>query len=100
MADRTAISWCDATWNPYRGCSRVSLGCVNCYAERMCARGLPGLKSPTTGEDFAVKMASGPRWTGRVELIEDALEIPLRWRKPRRIFVNSMSDTFHESVPD
>ena len=100
MADNTRIAWCDATWSPFRGCSRVSPGCSRCYAERMCSRGLPGLKSPTTGEDFAVKMASGPRWTGRVELIEDALEIPLRWRKPRRIFVNSMSDTFHESVPD
>lgn len=100
MADNSRISWCDATWNPFRGCTRVSPGCQNCYAERMCSRGLPGLKSPTTGEDFALKTPSGPRWTGRVELIEGALEIPLRWRSPRRIFVNSMSDTFHEAVPD
>ena len=98
MGDRTKIAWTDATWNPFRGCSRISPGCQNCYAERMCSRGLPGLKSPIDGEDFATKTPSGPRWTGRVELIESALEIPLRWRKPRRIFVNSMSDTFHESI--
>ncbi len=66
----------------------------------MCARGLPGLKSPTTGEDFATKTAAGPRWTGEVEVIESALEIPLRWRRPRKVFLNSMSDTFHERVPD
>jgi protein gp37 len=66
----------------------------------MCSRGLPGLKSPRTGEDFAVKTAAGPRWAGHVGLIDDALSLPLRWRKPRRIFVNSMSDTFHEAVPD
>ena len=66
----------------------------------MCARGLTNLKSPTTGEDFAIMRNGHPSWTGKVELIEEALTIPLRWRKPRRIFVNSMSDTFHKSVPD
>jgi protein gp37 len=100
VSDKTAIAWCDATWNPFRGCSRVSPGCQNCYAERMCARGLPGLKSPIDGDDFAERRHTGPHWTGRVELIKSALEIPLRWRKPRRIFVNSMSDTFHERVSD
>jgi protein gp37 len=65
----------------------------------MAARGLPGLNSPTTGHPFAVMTPEGPRWTGRVELIESALEIPLHWKKPRRIFVNSMSDLFHESLP-
>jgi protein gp37 len=64
----------------------------------MAARGLPGLNSPTTGEPFAVMRDSGPRWTGKVELIESALGLPLHWRKPRRIFVNSMSDLFHESL--
>jgi protein gp37 len=64
----------------------------------MAARGLPGLNSPTTGEPFAIMTPQGPRWTGKVELIESQLDVPLRWRKPRRIFVNSMSDTFHDSV--
>jgi protein gp37 len=100
MSDRSKIAWCDATWNPLRGCSRVSPGCQNCYAERMCARGLPGLKLPTTGEDFAIMTPQGPHWTGQVELIESAPGIPMRWRKPRRIFVNSMSDTFHERLND
>lgn len=96
----TTIEWATHTWNPIRGCTRFSPGCLNCYAERMAARGLPGLNSPTTGEPFAVMTPSGPRWTGKVELIESKLMEPLRWRKPRIIFVNSISDTFHESVPD
>lgn len=111
MSDRSRIEWCDATWNPFRGCSRVSDGCRNCYAERMAARGLPGLLSPTTGEPFARMRplcppnAAGvhqiePRWTGRVELIESQLEVPLRWRRPRRIFVNSISDMFHEAATE
>jgi len=66
----------------------------------MAARGLPGLNSPTTGNPFAVMTPSGPRWTGKVELIESQLEVPLHWRKPRRIFVNSISDTFHKDVAD
>lgn len=98
MARMTDIEWADATWNPFRGCTRISSGCMNCYAERMAARGLPGLKSPTTGEPFAVMGKSGPAWTGRVELVESKLTEPMGWRKPLRIFVNSMSDTFHESV--
>lgn len=98
MARMTDIEWADATWNPLRGCTRISSGCMNCYAERMAARGLPGLKSPTTGEPFAVMSKAGPAWTGRVELVESKLTEPLGWRKPLRIFVNSMSDTFHESV--
>ena len=97
---KTTISWTEHTWNPTRGCSRVSEGCRNCYAERMAARGLPGLKSPATGEPFAIMTASGPRWTGKVELIESMLDIPLRRKKPTTYFVNSMSDLFHESLPD
>lgn len=96
----TEISWTDETWNPLRGCTRVSPGCQHCYAERMSARGLPGHKSPTTGEPFAVMTPSGARWTGKVELIKSRLMEPLKWKKPRKIFVNSMSDLFHESVPD
>lgn len=96
----TRIEWTDVTWNPVRGCSRVSEGCRNCYAERQAARNLPGMKSPITGEPFAVMTPSGPRWTGKVELIERKLMEPLHWRKPRRVFVNSMSDLFHEALPD
>jgi protein gp37 len=95
--NRTKIEWTDATWNPIRGCTRVSEGCRNCYAEAVAARfsgpGLPyeGLARPTP---------AGPRWTGEVRLIEKHLGDPLRWAKPRRIFVNSMSDLFHERLED
>ena len=88
------------TWNPVRGCTRISPGCQNCYAERMAARKLPGMCSPTTDEPFAMMHSGGPRWTGSVELIESALDIPLRRKKPTTYFVNSMSDLFHEKLPD
>jgi protein gp37 len=101
------IEWTDATWNPVRGCSRVSEGCRNCYAERMAARNLPGMRSPTTGKPFAKMRADDARWTGDVELIPSKLDEPLRWRdarpklgRPLRVFVNSMSDLFHEALPD
>lgn len=107
MGQKTEIAWCDSTWNPVRGCTRVSSGCKFCYAERMAARfsRLPAeyegtFRCPGPFHGFAEQTKSGPRWTGRVELIESQLEIPLHWRKPRRIFVNSMSDTFHEALPD
>jgi protein gp37 len=106
MSAKTSIQWTDATWNPTRGCSRVSEGCRNCYAESIAARfsdrGPDGAAHDKRlpFEGFAVMTPSGPRWTGRVELIEDKLGEPLRWRKPRRIFVNSMSDLFHEALPD
>ncbi len=95
----TNIEWTDATWNPTRGCSRVSPGCVHCYAERQAARNLPGHRSPTTGEAFAIIKNGEPHWTGKVELIESKLMEPLHWKKPRRVFVNSMSDLFHENLP-
>ena len=91
----TSIEWTDETWNPVRGCTRISPGCQNCYAELMTARfSGPGLY----GHGFAKRSAAGPRWTGRVELIESKLQEPLRWRKPRRVFVSSMSDLWHESL--
>lgn len=97
MSDRTGIEWTDATWNPLRGCTRVSEGCRNCYAEHVAARfSCPG--QPYEG--LAQRTDKGPRWTGKVALVEDVLDQPLRWRRSRRIFVNSMSDLFHESVPD
>lgn len=94
----TKIEWTEKTWNPIRGCTRISPGCVNCYAERMAARGLPGLNSPRTGEPFAIMTESGPRWTGDIETIEDKLNEPISWRKPSMVFVNSMSDLFHERL--
>lgn len=98
MSVDTSIEWCDATWNPIRGCSRVSEGCRHCYAEKVAARfSGKGLAY----EGLAKRSASGEaRWTGEVRLVEKHLTDPLRWREPRGIFVNSMSDLFHEKVPD
>ncbi len=96
----TKIEWTDETWNPTRGCSPVSPGCKHCYAERQAARNLPSSRSPITGEAFAIINGSGPHWTGKVELIESKLTEPLPWKKPRRVFVNSMSDLFHENLSD
>jgi protein gp37 len=97
MSAKTGIQWTDATWNPVRGCTRVSEGCRHCYAESIASRfsGRGG-----AFEFFADRYQPGSKWTGRVELIPEMLEIPLHWRKPRRIFVNSMSDLFHENLPD
>ncbi len=97
MSDGTKIQWTDATWSVTRGCSRVSDGCKNCYAERMAHR-FSGEGGPFAGLTHAT--AEGPRWTGEVRLVPEALELPLHWRKPRRIFVDSMSDLFHKDVPD
>lgn len=100
----TSIEWTDRTWNPVRGCSRVSEGCRNCYAERIAARF--AVKRDATGPSdgpfagFVRVTDSGPRWTGKVELVESKLTEPLHWRKRCRIFVNSMSDLFHEALPD
>jgi protein gp37 len=102
MADNSSIEWTDATWNPIRGCTRVSEGCRNCYAEVMAARfSDPG----QWGHGLARRVAqpgggTDHRWTGEVALVDEALDLPLRWRRPRRIFVNSTSDLFHEKVPD
>lgn len=91
MSDKTGIAWTDATWNPLRGCSRVSEGCRNCYAEGVASR-FSGEGMPYHG------LAKDGRWTGEVRLVPEKLDQPLRWKKPRRIFVNSMSDLFHEQV--
>ena len=92
----TKIEWCAETWNPVTGCTRVSLGCERCYAERM-ARRLDGRGIGYNGTTKATK--NGPRWSGKVNLLPERLEQPLRWRKPRRVFVCSMGDLFHEDVP-
>lgn len=90
----TKIEWADAVWNPTIGCTRVSAGCQNCYAERMANR---LAQNPATPE--YVGLAEKGRWTGKVKCLPERLDQPLRWRKPKRIFVNSMSDLFHEDVP-
>ena len=97
MADRSKIEWCDASWNCIRGCSRVSEGCRHCYAERTAAR-FSGPGQPYHGLATGLNVLSGPQWTGEVRFIPELLEQPLHWRRPRRIFVNSMSDLFHEKV--
>jgi protein gp37 len=94
MGDRTGISWTDATWNPIRGCSRVSQGCVHCYAETVAAR----FSKP--GQAYEGLTDSNGRWNGKIITIPLHLRDPIRWRRPRKIFVNSMSDLFHENVPD
>lgn len=93
----TSIEWTDATWNPVAGCLIITPGCTNCYAMRMAAR----LEAMGVAKYEGLTRKSGNRyiWTGKVRLDEASLEIPLKWRKPRKIFVNSMSDLFHADVP-
>ena len=83
----TSIEWSDATWNPLTGCTKISPGCKNCYAERMSHR-LMLMGQPNYRNDFALTLH--PHMLG----------LPLRWKKPRKIFVNSMSDLFHKDVPE
>lgn len=87
MSDKTGIEWTDATWNPATGCTKVSPGCDNCYAE-------------TFSERFRGKPGHYFEGGFDIQLRPDKLVQPLRWKKPRRIFVNSMSDLFHKDVPD
>lgn len=89
MGDKTRISWTDATWNPTTGCTKVSAGCKNCYAKREWARLSANPETVYFGREFE-QVRTHPERTG----------IPRRWRRPRRIFVDSMSDLFHEQVPD
>lgn len=94
---KNGIEWCDETWNPLRGCSRISDGCRNCYAETVAGRfSEPGMPY----EGLITKTPKGPTWNGTIKLVPEKLKEPLRWQRPRRVFVNSMSDLFHENVPD
>src|SRR3989304_3260666 len=97
MGSKTNIAWTDATWNPIRGCSRISAGCTRCYAERFAAR-FSGPGYPYEG--LATMKNGEPRWTGEVRLVAKHLEDPIRWKKPKLIFVNSMSDLFHENLSE
>jgi protein gp37 len=95
MADRSAIEWTEATWNPTTGCDKISRGCDNCYALTLAKRlkAMGSAKYQTDGDD----RTSGPGFGLAVH--PDSLSIPLRWRDPRTVFVNSMSDLFHARVP-
>src|SRR5205809_4158262 len=88
VADKSAIEWTEATWNPVTGCSKVSPGCAHCYAERLSLR-FGHSHMPWLPEHEAENIVMHP----------ERLDQPRRWRKPRVIFVNSMSDLFHERVP-
>lgn len=101
MSDKTGIEWTDATWNPVVGCSVTSPGCKNCYAMGMAARlEAMGGKAGAKYAGLTTRSKAGrPVWNGTVRLDETCLDRPLRWKRPRRIFVNSMSDLFHERLP-
>lgn len=102
MSDKTGIEWTDATWNPIRGCSRVSEGCRHCYAEGQAARIIAmdrGRGIPDGQGSYDGLLAKGGQWNGKVRKVPELLDQPVRWEKPRLIFVNSMSDLFHEDVP-
>lgn len=90
----SGITWTEETWNPVRGCSRVSKGCMNCYAEGVANR----FKGP--GMPYEGLIASTGQWNGTVKTVDSMMYQPLRWKRPRLIFVNSMSDLFHESLED
>ncbi len=92
----TQIEWTDATWNPVAGCSIVTAGCTNCYAMQMASR-LEAMGVPKY-EGLTRKSGKRTVWNGAVREDRAALAIPYSWRKPRKIFVNSMSDLFHEAV--
>lgn len=87
MAEKSGIEWTDSTWNPVTGCTKMSPGCKNCYAETFAER-FRGVQAHPFEQGFDLKL-----WPER-------LDMPLRWKEPRTIFVNSMSDLFHEEVPE
>ena len=94
MADKSQIEWTDATWNPITGCSRVSAGCVHCYAEHLAAT---RLKFHPSRKGLTDQLG---RWNGEVRLNEQWLDQPMRWKRPRRIFVCAHSDLFYEKIPE
>jgi protein gp37 len=97
MAGASNIEWTEATWNPIAGCTVLSPGCTNCYAQRLAAR-LQAMGSPKY-QGTTRKSGRGHVWTGRLNIDHAALDAPLQWRRPLRIFVNSMSDLFLDAVP-
>ncbi|MCZ0926504.1 phage Gp37/Gp68 family protein [Halomonas janggokensis] len=92
MSNKTGIEWTDATWNPIRGCSRVSDGCRNCYAESVANR------FSGDGQPYEGLIAKGGQWNGQIMLVDHKIDEPCRMTRPRMIFVNSMSDLFHPNI--
>ena len=102
VSDRSGIEWTDTTWNPVAGCTVLSPGCTNCYAMKDAHR-MGGNPNPKTSGKYGglTKVANGHLvWTGTVRMWEPHLEQPLHWRDRRRVFVNSMSDLFHDGLPN
>lgn len=97
MANRSSIEWTEATWNPVVGCTVISPGCTNCYAMRLAAR-LEAMGQPKYAGTTR-KSGRRHKWTGRISLDQVALGLPSKWKTGKTIFVNSMSDLFHEGVP-
>jgi protein gp37 len=98
MAATSSIEWTDTTWNPVSGCTRASAGCDNCYAVTMTHR-LEAMGQAKYSGLTVLNAKGGRHFNGVVRTHDDSLAIPLKWRKPRRVFVNSMSDLFHKDVP-
>lgn len=98
VSANTGIEWCDNTWNPVSGCTRVSAGCDSCYAVPMTHR-LEKMGAAKYAGLTVLNKAGDRHFNGVVRTHEEALTIPLKWKKPRRIFVNSMADLFHDGVP-
>lgn len=97
MAANSKIEWTDATWNPVTGCSVISPGCTNCYAMKLAGT---RMKHHPSRAGLTRESKAGPVWTGEVRLNEKSLTEPLKWQRPRKIFVCAHGDLFHEAVPD
>ena len=97
MAENSKIEWTDATWNPITGCSIVDAGCTNCYAMHLAGT---RLKHHPSRAGLTRETGGRPKWTGEVRFNREWLDQPLRWRRPRMIFVCAHGDLFHEAVPD
>ena len=102
MSSTSKIDWTDATWNPCSGCTKMSPGCDNCYAirnaKRMAGNPHPAVQAAYRG--LVTGSGSNLDWNGTVRTLPDRLDAPLHWRKPRMVFVNSLSDLFHKDVPE
>lgn len=106
MATNSKIEWTDTTWNPVVGCTMVSPGCAHCYAERMASRlramalaDIDAGRDPGRKRHYIDAVDEHGCWTGKMIPVPEALDDPFHWKKPRRVFVNSMSDLFHEALP-
>jgi len=95
---KTKIPYVDYSWNVFAGCSKVSKGCLNCFAEKMACR-LKEICLASNKNPQYLSVVKDGKWTGKIEFNENMLERPLHWKKPRHIFLNSMSDTFHKNAP-